>query len=425
MRSKVVTNVMIAVAACATVSIGTGSARAATDVVAVPCGPAALAAGITGANSGETLFLAPFCTYEMTAALPAISQDLTIAGNGATIERSFAPGLPDFSILTVSPGADLAIGDLNFRNGGSGESGAPADGSAGGAIDNSGNLTVTGGNFTGSSAADGGAILNGFGNLSVRDAVFARDTAVNGGAIENNGTMVLADSTFTGNTASSLGGAVATAGDATVTGSAFAGNTASGGGGIWSTFNAAVIGGDFRRDKANAGGGVFNDDSMTITDSHLISNTADNGGGLYNDESGDATVTGTAFNGNRAVIGGGMDNEDVMALSGSHLYGNSARQDGGGIYTDWVLTAANSQIDRNTAATGGGGIYNSSFFGPPGSVVLSSTMILRNRPDNCEGCQPDSTPRSQGPRRVPRVRPAIRHWPGGRPMPGSPPSAPG
>jgi predicted outer membrane repeat protein len=430
MHAKPLTIVLSVVTAWATVALGAGfgqEARAATDAAYLPCGPAALVAGIAGAGSGATLSLAPHCTYELTAALPAVNQDLTIRGNGATIERSFSPGVPDFSILTVNQG-NLVISDLSFRNGGSGEIGAPlAFGSAGGAIDNYGNLTVTGGDFTSSSTADGGAILNEFGNLSVRDAVFAGNAAVNGGAIENNGTMVVTNSTFTANTATSLGGAVATAGDATVSGGTFSGNTAESGGGMWSTITAAVTGSDFRGDKAGLGGGVFNDGFMTFTGGQLVSDTASYaGGGIYNDEFGEATVTGTAFLRNTALFGGGMDNEDIAALSGSPMYGNSAGQVGGGIYTDWVLTVADSQILRNVAAAGGGGIYNSSSFGPPGYVALSDSAVLDNRPDNCEGCQPDGAPRGLGARRARRVgRATIRRWPGGRPMPSFPAATPG
>lgn len=409
-----------AITAAMTVALGAGPAKAApaaTDAVAVPCGTGALAAGIDGARDGATLSLAPRCTYELTAALPAISQDLTIRGNSSTIERSYRPGTPAFSILTVNPGADLVISDLNFRNGGSAGSGPPpADTSAGGAIDNNGNLTVTGGNFTGSSASDGGAILNGAGRLKVRDAVFAANSAVNGGAIENNGTMVLSRSAVAGNTASSLGGGVATAGDATVADGSFTGNTASAGGGMWTTVAATVTGTVFRVNKAGAGGGIFNDSSMTLAASHLVSNTAaGSGGGLYNDLFGAATVTGTSFGGNHALFGGGIDNEDVATLSGSHLYGNFARHVGGGIYTDWVLAVADSQIVRNSAATDGGGIYNDDFFGPPGTVKLSDTELLDNRPDNCAQCELG--------RGLLRLRPRVRQmtgrrWPGGRPMTG-------
>ncbi len=410
---------MSAVTAAMTVALGAVPAQAAlaaARAVPVPCQPGALAAGIASARGGETLSLAPRCTYVLTAGLPAISQDLTIQGKRAIVERSYRPGVKDFSILTVNPGADLVISDLSFRNGGSGSSTAPA-GTAGGAIDNNGNLTVTKGQFTGNSASDGGAILNGPGNLNVRNSVFAANSAINGGAVENNGTMVLSRSAVAGNTASSLGGGVATAGLATVADCSITRNTAFAGGGVWTTVTGLVTSSVFRRNKATAGAGIFNDSFMTLAASQLVGNTAAaSGGGLYNDPFGDVTVTGTGFRGNHAPHGGGMDNEDVAALAGSQLSGNVAGQIGGGIYTDWVLQIANSKIVRNTAATGGGGIYNDdNGFGSPGVVSLSDAELLGNQPDNCAGCEIGS-----GLLRLrPRVRRmTVRDWPGGRPMTG-------
>jgi hypothetical protein len=426
-RGSALNRKVAAIAGCMTVALGVGPAQAApaaTGAVRVPCAASALAAGIADARAGETLSLAPHCTYVLTAGLPAISQELTILGNRATIERSYRPGIRDFSILTVSPGADLAIGNLNFRHGGSAGSGPPpADTSAGGAIDNNGNLTVNGGDFTGNSASDGGAIQNGSGSLSVRNAVFDGNRAVNGGAVENNGTMVLSHSTVTGNTASSLGGGVATAGGATVADCSIAGNTAFEGGGMWTTVTAAVTGGEFRGNKAAAGGGIFNDNLMTLAGSRVVGNTAAfSGGGVYNDLFGDVTVTSSSFRQNHAQTGGGIENEDFATLSRSQLYGNTAGQFGGGIYNDWVLTVAGSQIVRNIAATGGGGIYLGDSFGPPGTLALSGSAVFANRPDNCEGCELD-----RGLLRLrPRVRPAAdRHWPGGRRMTGFVATAPG
>jgi hypothetical protein len=121
------------------------AAAAATDV---PCSVTALAADISSASSGETLSLAAGCVYDLTAGLPVISQDLTIDGNAATLERSDAAGTPAFVILQADGGA-LAISKLNFRNGK-------------GAISVTGltSLTVNGGTFTANTATYGGAIYD-------------------------------------------------------------------------------------------------------------------------------------------------------------------------------------------------------------------------------------------------------------------------
>jgi hypothetical protein len=66
--------------------------------------------------------LAQGCTYVLTAALPAIAQDLTINGNGATLHRNTAAGTAAFTILTITAGAvtlnrfgDQVAGDIAGR----------------------------------------------------------------------------------------------------------------------------------------------------------------------------------------------------------------------------------------------------------------------------------------------------------------------
>ena len=125
---------------------------AAASPVSVPCSTTALASAMTSAASGETIRLAAGCDYVLTAALPPVSASLTIQGRGATLERSTAPGTPEFAILTVNT-ADLSVSNLTFSNG------------YGGAIDMNettdqnpsptNSITVTHATFTGNT---GGAI---------------------------------------------------------------------------------------------------------------------------------------------------------------------------------------------------------------------------------------------------------------------------
>ena len=144
------------------------------SVVQVPCSAAVLTAAVSSASSGETLSLATLCTYGLTSALPPITENLTIKGNGATIEGQSA-GAPDFAILTVGGrrGTDtgtLAVSGLNIS------SGAPGINLLHGAVSVnggsfSGNATaiesifsttlhVSGATFTGNSGEDGGAIFS-------------------------------------------------------------------------------------------------------------------------------------------------------------------------------------------------------------------------------------------------------------------------
>jgi hypothetical protein len=202
------------------------SVRAATSV-RVPCDPATLAAAVTAAAGGAALSLAPGCNYVLTAGLPVVTRSLTIFGHGATLERSDAPGTPAFTILTVNDGGQgvvsVALSRLNFRNG----NGAIA-------LIDGGELTVTGGTFTGNSTAgDGGAIdIEDSDNISrINGARFIANSAAVGGAIDNdsgqNGELDISHCSFLGNHASSGGGAVLNESyDGSVSDSTFRRNTA-------------------------------------------------------------------------------------------------------------------------------------------------------------------------------------------------------
>src|ERR1700733_1889999 len=211
MPVKFVSTAVRTAAAGALATAGLWSAPAALavppPVIHVPCDANTLTADISGAVSGETLSLTASCRYVLTAALLATRKSLNIGGNEAAVVRSYAPGTPDFSILTVSSG-DLAVSHLNFRNGRSVD---------GGAIDSQGGtVTVNGGTFTGNTASGNGGAIDNFstdepdgGTMTVTGATFTRNTAGEGGAIDNGlGTLTVTGSTFTGNTASGNGGAI-------------------------------------------------------------------------------------------------------------------------------------------------------------------------------------------------------------------------
>jgi hypothetical protein len=109
------------------VTLGLGGAQAAQAAPAVTsaagtpvaCSAAALSTAITGAVDGETLRLPPFCTYVLTAELPHIKKDITIAGDGVfsndTIVRAAAA--PDFPILSLSSKGALTLDHVSLRDG--------------------------------------------------------------------------------------------------------------------------------------------------------------------------------------------------------------------------------------------------------------------------------------------------------------------
>ena len=248
--------------------------------MSVPCTTPALISAVASATSGEKLRLAARCTYQLTAPLPAIHTGLTIAGSGATLERSKADGTPDFTILTVAAG-DVNLVRVNFRNGG----GSAYDNA--GAIENEGgNITVLDGTIADNSNSEegDGAIYNKSGTLTITSVYFTLNDAEAGGAITNDATMTLRSSRFFDNSAN-MGGAIYNAGIAAVIGTTFSENGAFEGGALSNTGHAALSSVTIKNNSAAVavGGGIYNDGTLTAASSSITRNTARyGGGGIYN-----------------------------------------------------------------------------------------------------------------------------------------------
>jgi len=144
-------------------------------------------------------------TINLVAALPTISQDVTIRGSGAdrlTVRRNVAA---DFRIFTV--GAVTAeISGMTIANG-------RVSGAFGGGIHSVGTLTIRDSTVRGNTAVDGaccGGILNLGGALTVENSTITGNEAstFHTGGIGNftlNATLTVRNSTITGNTAGGSG----------------------------------------------------------------------------------------------------------------------------------------------------------------------------------------------------------------------------
>jgi hypothetical protein len=155
--------------------------------------------------------------------LPEVANNLTIHGNGATIERLSGGGLgtPDFRLFYVAGGMEGAAGSLTMDN-----------------------ATLENG------IAKGGDSNNGGGGLGA------------GGAIFNQGTLILTNVTFTGNEALGGGSGVSTAGNG---GGGMGTNSPAGnddGGGFGGIFNVHSGGG-----TGGLGGGGGGDGFLLTTSS--------------------------------------------------------------------------------------------------------------------------------------------------------------
>ncbi|MCY3796353.1 MAG: right-handed parallel beta-helix repeat-containing protein [Chloroflexi bacterium] len=190
--------------------------------------------------------------YELSEALPGITSEITIEGNGYTISGSSV-----FAILDVD-GGKLTITDATLADG---------QASKGGAIRlrNGAAVTAYGIRFIDNKAVRGGAIAVESANdqLAVRDSSFVGNSAetIGGAILVEGGQVDISGSAFLNNRSTETGGAVAvTGGQAALSNSTLNGNESARGGGFH------IVGGE-----------------ATLTHLTLMNNVAEHivGAGIY------------------------------------------------------------------------------------------------------------------------------------------------
>jgi uncharacterized repeat protein (TIGR01451 family) len=311
------------------------------------------------AGGATTITLPANTTYDFTFAnnstnganaLPVITGNITLLGNGDTLERT---GTNVFRLFDVAPGGSLTLENLTLQGGLTQGTGVAAEG---GAIYNSGTLSLSGVTVKSNQAVA---------------AAFTSGNASGGGLYVAGGSVYLSADTFVGNQAqggsgsfgfgfgspgyqggSGLGGGMAVAsGNVTLSNDTFSGNIAQGGSG--------GAGGTGFLSSAGAGGTGGTGGSGL-------------GGGLYVG-GGTATLQNDTFSGNNAVGGsGGPGGFSPFATAGTGGSGGNGM--GGGLDSaSGTTTLANTLIARNTVtagAAGAPGMGNSP--GTPGSAGSAS-----------------------------------------------------
>lgn len=326
--------------------------------------------------------------------IPAFTKNLTLTGPGAASLSISGNALS--RIFTNNSGITSAISGLTLTNG--------KIASDGGAVVNSGNLTITNSIITGNSGAFGGGIssVNGT-TLSLVGTTVSNNTAGNGGGIAmyQSSSLSMSNCVISSNSTTGFGGGLYyfANSSATILDSQFTGNKAADGGGLGlcpyngNTVNLTRVTVD-ANSATNNGGGIAlatigsSNHKSTIIDSTISNNKSDsdlngagNGGGIYVSANATLTVATSAFLGNAALDsasntadgnGGGLRNEGTAILDNVTFTTNTANREGGGISNAGTLTLTNATMTANTGNADADG------FGSGGALATNATATLTN-----------------------------------------------
>ncbi len=241
--------------------------------------------GCVAGNGADTIVLPGYSTITLTSELPAITSQITIQGNGATVERD--SNASEFRIFTTKSNGDLILD----------------------------NMTIKGG-----AAHIGGGVVNtGSSNTTIINCTVTGNTAhwIGGGVGHYDGSsLTIISSTITGNEAQTGGGiGTDTFGLFKLINSTVSGNTAQKGGGVSNGYDVYgyIIHSTITHNKSNgndskSASGVYNEDYLKIWNSIVAENTGGVGNcapvnynSIYdmgNNWFGDASCNGVATSGN-------------------------------------------------------------------------------------------------------------------------------
>lgn len=319
------------------------------EVREVPCDEKELvkALDLANRNAGGTLKLAKDCTYELDrfdkksgTGLPTIKQDITIEGNGSTIERDSKDA---FRIFRVAKDGDLTLKDLTVSSGTASESkhkhkdGPPA----------STTQAAPPSKHPHDHRADGGGLLVERGGQAVlKETVFTRNSASgNGGAIANFGHVEAENTAVDDNHAGRNGGGIFNAGALKVTGAGKAESLIS------------------NNTAGENGGGIANGEGKHKPKPKPKDGKKDHDGRHDDGKAGTVTVENTRIEGNFAGKSGGgiFSSGGTVHVTASSIKNNTACENGGGVYAaDTHLLLTDVIVEKNHARKDGGGVYNTS-----------------------------------------------------------------
>jgi len=308
-----------------------------TDVATHADCPAGSGADVIALASSATYVLDQLHpNYHGPNGLPLVTSEITVEGNGSTIERS--AGASQFRLIAVTPIGALELQDLTLQNG-------DAAGFLGGALYSRGTARLTRTTVTENTAESGGGIYSfgessGLADLQVISSIITGNTAAVAGGIRSDGSgFMMADSSVSGNGAFSssdfafCGGVLVNGGEAEIHSSTISGNTA-----------------ESMADLSGFGGGIcLSDTTATISNSTISGNEA---------RGANTTASMSGRGGGFMVVGGANGIPPTV---------------------DTLVVIEDSTICDNTAENVGGGVSAYRFVGSMAvEVELRNTIVAEN-----------------------------------------------
>ncbi len=339
------------------------------------------AANTAGGPNTITLTAPTTSPYVLTtASLPVIAakDNLTIVGNGDTIERKVSVGRPPtyFRLLDVASGGSLTLENLTLQGGqvestegvGGGPGWIPTGVAEGGAIYNQGTLVLNGvtvqdnsaGQFSqageGGQGAAGGGIFSLDGSVTLEGGTIIRNNEAEGSGTPTNyepGEIICTDCEGGVPAGDAWGGGLAAfGGSVTVTNATLEDNTALAG----LAFEQPGTAGNAYGGGLYAGFSTVNLSNATLDDNAATGSLGFSGGDAYGGGAflieGTATLTSGTVQGNSSV-GQAGEGGGIYILYGSYSLGFPDGPISGYAYTYVYLDAITvAQVTGNTASSG-------------------------------------------------------------------------
>jgi uncharacterized repeat protein (TIGR01451 family) len=351
-----------------------------------------------------TITLAANTTFDFTSAnnstnganaLPVITANITIVGNGDTLERS---GTAAFRLFDVASGGSLTLEDLTLTGGLAQGTGVAAEG---GAVYNAGTLNLSGVTAKSNIAQGSKGAFDGDGTDGTGGSGGA---GLGGGLYVAMGTVTLSNDTLSGNHAqggtggsgagsrdgggaggsggAGLGGGLyVAAGSVTLSNDILSGNDAQGGNGGNGVGGSGVNANTGGTGGAGSGGGLYvAAGSVTLSNDTLSGNQAQGGNG---GNGGNGGKNGNGGSGGAGLGGGLYVAMGSVTLSNDTLSGNQAQGGNGG--TGGGEAGFKGGNGGSGGAGLGGALYVDEPFVEAGNVTLSNDTFSGNHAQGGNG----------------------------------------